>query len=257
MQIDVKTITDGELSFLSGDGFKAALTLMAESWHETPAASLPDDDKRLAAYCGFGRSPAALTAWAVVRDEALSDFILCSDGRWYSRTMAPKALEAWKSRKAQSDRTAKARQVRQENRLSTKDSVPVVTTSVTEPVTTSATQSIGDNRRGEETRSEDRKVGHASGEPYAFEHSIIKLSQKDYDRFKGTYSLLNLDSELLSLAKWVEAKAKEKDGDWFSPMLGVLAKKQRDAEKQARETKANADAMARRAVRHVPGNMAI
>lgn len=264
MQLDVKAVIDGELSFLSGDGFKAALTLMAKSWHETPAASLPDDDRRLAAYCGFGRGPAALTAWASVRDEALSDFTLCSDGRWYSRTMAPKALEAWESRKAMVARTEKARQARADNRRTARDDPSAVTSSVTETVTSSATQSIGDEMRREERRSEDRTADGAAGpstkparEPYAFEHGIIKLSRQDYDRFKGVYSLLNLDAELLSMGRWVEAQAKEKGGDWLNPMVGALSKKQRDAEKQTREIRANAEAKAKQAVRYTPGQAAI
>jgi len=264
MQLNVKAVTDGEMSFLSGDGFKAAFSLMAKSWQETPAASLPNDPKRLAAYCGFGRGPSALADWKAVEDEALSDFTLCSDGRYYSRTLAPRALEAWQSRKAQIDRTAKARQARAENRQTAKDDPSSVATSVTETVTSSATQSIGDEKRGEEMRSEDRTADGAAGpstklasEPYAFEHGIIKLSRRDYDRFKGVYSLLNLDSELMSMARWVADEAGRKGGDWFHPMVGALGKKQRDAEKQAREIKANAEAKAKQAARYVPGQVAI
>jgi uncharacterized protein YdaU (DUF1376 family) len=107
-------------------------------------------------------------------------------------------------------------------------------------------------REAAATTSLDRK-----GQPYAFEQGVIKLSRNDYDRFKGIYTLLNLDAELISMARWVETESLKKGGDWFNPMVGALGKKQRDAEKQARESKATAEALARKAARHVPGQAAI
>lgn len=107
-------------------------------------------------------------------------------------------------------------------------------------------------REAAATTNLDRK-----GQPYAFEQGVIKLSRKDYDRFKGIYTLLNLDAELISMARWVETEALKKGGDWFNPMVGALGKKQRDAEKQARESKQTAEALARKAARHVPGQAAI
>ncbi|MRI56772.1 DUF1376 domain-containing protein [Methylobacterium sp. DB1607] len=166
--LDIKVITEGDLSYLSGDGFKAAITLLMKSWQEKPAASLPNDPKKLAAHCGFGRSPAALDLWEAVKDEALSDFTLCSDGRWYSRTLTPHAIEAWESRQQQIARTKKARETRAENRR-TEESTPAsatssVTESVTQTATTSVIASIRDDIRGEERRSEERRSdGRRSG----------------------------------------------------------------------------------------------
>lgn len=158
IQLDIKAITDGDLSFLSGDGFKAAITIMAQSWRETPAASLPDDDKRLAAFAGFGRGSAALADWEAVKDEALSDFTLCADGRWYSRTLAPKAVEAWKSVEKRKAQTEAARQARADTRQAPRTTTASVTESVTDAAsedatgsaTTSATASREDERRSEE-----------------------------------------------------------------------------------------------------------
>jgi hypothetical protein len=154
--LDINAVTEGELSFLSGDGFKAAIMLMMKSWQEKPAASLPDDPKRLAAYCGFGRGPAALDQWDAVKDEALSDFTLCSDGRWYSRTLAPQVIEAWKGTNNRKAQTEAARTAKAAKRQAAEPSPTPVTDSVTETVTTSATASIGDQRTGEERRPEDR-----------------------------------------------------------------------------------------------------
>lgn len=89
---------------------------------------------------------------------------------------------------------------------------------------------------------------------YAFEHGIIKLNQRDYDRFEKAYSLLNLDVELMGLADYLE---REKGRDWYNAMVGILGSRQRKAQEKAREIKANAEALAAKAVRHVPGQSAL
>ncbi|MFK5599919.1 hypothetical protein ACFZ8E_23420 [Methylobacterium sp. HMF5984] len=164
--LDINAVTEGELSFLSGDGFKAAIMLMMKSWQEKPAASLPDDDRRLAAFCGFGRGPAALALWEAVKVEALSDFTLCSDGRRYSRTLAPQALEAWESRRQQIERTRKAREARNGNRQTTETTsasvAEIVTASVTEPATASVTASIRD-----QTTSDHTTLDHTASDQIA------------------------------------------------------------------------------------------
>lgn len=68
----------------------AALALTVRSWHQVPAASLPTDDAIL--------SRLTLTtadAWAAIKSAALADFVECSDGRLYHRTLAPVAAAAW------------------------------------------------------------------------------------------------------------------------------------------------------------------
>jgi uncharacterized protein YdaU (DUF1376 family) len=54
---------------MSGDAVKAYMYLLCRSWHETPIATLPNDDARLARM-------AKLTAdqWALIRDEVLPNF---------------------------------------------------------------------------------------------------------------------------------------------------------------------------------------
>lgn len=66
------------------------LNLWAASWHETPAASLDDDDDVLAdaAMC-------APDVWDEVRADVLRGWVKCSDGRLYHPTVAEKALEGW------------------------------------------------------------------------------------------------------------------------------------------------------------------
>lgn len=77
----------------SGDEFKAALSLWGKSWHETPAASLTDDELVLAAKAGV-----TLQRWRELAPMALRGWIKCSDGRLYHKVVAREALNAWKGR---------------------------------------------------------------------------------------------------------------------------------------------------------------
>lgn len=84
-----------------------ALNLWAGSWHERPAASLPDDDLDLADFASCDAS-----RWPEVKAESMRGFVLCSDGRWYHRVVAELALEAWNILRKQKARTAKATETR-------------------------------------------------------------------------------------------------------------------------------------------------
>ncbi|KUZ98109.1 hypothetical protein WI40_13980 [Burkholderia ubonensis] len=90
MALDVARVIDSDLFGLStGDEFKTAFRLWAKSWHQVPAASLPDDDRLLAHLAGL-----ALVKWKRVRAMALRGWIRCADGRLYHPVIAEKALEA-------------------------------------------------------------------------------------------------------------------------------------------------------------------
>lgn len=74
----------------------AALRLWWHAFaHEVPAASLPDDDFLLAEHAGYGE---VVKAWLKIKPQALRGWVLCSDGRWYHKTVAALALEAWDGR---------------------------------------------------------------------------------------------------------------------------------------------------------------
>lgn len=93
MPLDVVRLRDSGLTAkASGDEFRAAVLLWCASWHQVPAASLPDDDDELANICGYSR---ARREWAKVREGALRGWNRCSDGRLYHSAVAGKALEAW------------------------------------------------------------------------------------------------------------------------------------------------------------------
>lgn len=76
----------------------AALHLWCESWHQVPAASLPDDERMLAHLSGSG------ARWRRVREHALKGWVLCSDGRLYHPVVAEKAIEAWETKRDKSRR---------------------------------------------------------------------------------------------------------------------------------------------------------
>lgn len=96
MPLDTGRFRDSDLVTIeSPEAVLAALHLWMTAWHQLPAASLPDDDRLLARYAGYGR---AVDAWLAVRPGALRGFVLCSDGRLYHRVLAEKANDAWDKR---------------------------------------------------------------------------------------------------------------------------------------------------------------
>ena len=119
LPLDAVRLRDSDLAALSsGDGFRAAVLLWCVSWHQSPAASLPDDDRLLARYAGFGRD---VDGWVAVRDEALRGYVRCSDGRLYHPLLAEKAVEAWASKQARKARTAAATATRSRGGSSPRD----------------------------------------------------------------------------------------------------------------------------------------
>ncbi|MEK6280286.1 MAG: DUF1376 domain-containing protein [Acidobacteriota bacterium] len=71
---------------MSGDAVKAYMYLLCRSWHETPTATLPNDDRRLARM-------AKLTSddWVRVRDEILPQFQSDGNGRIFNARLKKEA----------------------------------------------------------------------------------------------------------------------------------------------------------------------
>ena len=93
MELDVRTLRDSRFAAqVSGDAFRAGVLLWCAAWHQVPAGSLPDDDVELANLAGYGRF---IKEWKKVREEALSKFVKCSDGRLYHEEVCAKAASAW------------------------------------------------------------------------------------------------------------------------------------------------------------------
>src|SRR3954463_8796401 len=93
MPLDVRRLLTSETWIDAADDPKlghALICLWAESWHQVPAGSLPDNDKVLARLSMCERED-----WARVRERALQAWQKCSDGRLYHPVVAEKAREAW------------------------------------------------------------------------------------------------------------------------------------------------------------------
>ncbi|WP_242560119.1 DUF1376 domain-containing protein [Pandoraea capi] len=89
MPFDVKRLLTSETWILgSGDERAASVALWLESWHQVPAASLPDNDRML-------DHLSQSKVWKRVKDHALRGWVKCADGRLYHPVVAEKALEAW------------------------------------------------------------------------------------------------------------------------------------------------------------------
>jgi hypothetical protein len=107
MPLDVVRLRDSDLAVTAeADEFRCAVLLWCASWHQVPAASLPDDDKILAQYAGYGR---VVKEWQKVRDGALRGWVKCTDGRLYHPVVAEKASEAWMAKLRQRLKTECAR----------------------------------------------------------------------------------------------------------------------------------------------------
>jgi len=92
------------------EGRCAALKLWWQAFaKEKPAASLPDNDKLLSVYAGYGE---AVKVWRKVKPEAMRGWISCSDGRLWHPVVAEIAAEAWE-RRQDSRETQEAKNERQ------------------------------------------------------------------------------------------------------------------------------------------------
>jgi len=94
-----------------------ALMLWCHAWKQVPAASLPNDERVLAAWSG------ARDTWPQVREHALHGFVLCSDGRLYHPVLAEDAERAFllkqkytHDRQTDRDRLARWRKAKVEQR---------------------------------------------------------------------------------------------------------------------------------------------
>lgn len=107
MPLEVRRLLTSETWVLGNAEEKvAALMLWMESWHQVPAASLPDNDRMLAHLSGAG------ARWPKVAAHALRGWVKCSDGRLYHAVVAEKARDAFSKKEKQRERSRKANAAR-------------------------------------------------------------------------------------------------------------------------------------------------
>lgn len=96
MELDVQKLRDSRFAAeVEAEAFRAGILLWCAAWHQVPAGSLPDNDSELSQLAGFGR---VVREWRRVREQALSLFVRCNDGRLYHPVIAEKAVAAWDSK---------------------------------------------------------------------------------------------------------------------------------------------------------------
>lgn len=99
MPLDVARLRDSELaSSETPEACWAAVLLWAASWHQIPAASIPNDEKWIAKTAGYALRGKVDKAWKDVRVGALRGWIECDDGRLYHPVVAEKARDAWQAK---------------------------------------------------------------------------------------------------------------------------------------------------------------
>ncbi len=99
MPLDVARLRDSDLaSDESPEACWAAVLLWAASWHQVPAASMPDNDNWIAKQAGYAQRGKIAREWAAVRNGAMRGWVKCSDGRLYHPVVAEKACDAWKAK---------------------------------------------------------------------------------------------------------------------------------------------------------------
>jgi uncharacterized protein YdaU (DUF1376 family) len=74
---------------------------------------------------------------------------------------------------------------------------------------------------------------------YAFESGVIRLTQKDLDRWKGVYRHLDVEAELTQLTEW----AGQQQSRWFNAVSGALNKRNRDFRARIENGKSNFKSM--------------
>jgi hypothetical protein len=77
--------------------------LWYRSWHQVPAASLPDDEAEL---CHLAELGLDLKTFRSIRDLSMRGWVRSNDGRLYHAVIAEAALEAWLRKLAQRNASA-------------------------------------------------------------------------------------------------------------------------------------------------------
>ncbi len=123
MPLDVQRLRDSDLaSDETPEACWAAVLLWCASWHQVPAASIPDNEQWQAKQAGYVARGRIDAQWAKVSAGALRHWIKCSDGRLYHPVVATKANDAWDSKlrnafDKMSDRTRKLNKARADGGL--------------------------------------------------------------------------------------------------------------------------------------------
>jgi len=110
MPLDIVRLFGSEFHAVASDAaWRAGVTLWLKSFHQVPAASIPNDDLQLTRLAELGRD---VKTWLKIKKQALHGWIECGDGRLYHPVVAEKANEAWQRKSIQRERSKKGNAAR-------------------------------------------------------------------------------------------------------------------------------------------------
>lgn len=122
----------------------------------------------------------------------------------------------WKGRQYRSDVTDATAAERMKRYRKKRNAVTAETVTPAVTVTAPRVQSTDTERKEEDA---------PDGAPakYEFESGVIRLNKRDFDRWKASFSNLDLRAELIGLTQWAADQR-----DWFFAISGALAKRNRE-----------------------------
>ncbi|BCA57713.1 DUF1376 domain-containing protein [Sphingomonas sp. HMP6] len=210
-----------------------AVLLWAASWHQIPAASLPDNETVLCKLVGLGRD---LKTFRKNKAGMMRGYILCSDGRWYHPVVAERANISWESKLQQRWRTECARVKKANQRNDTSIPVPEFDTFVLEyrnglssgtlPI---VPRDIASKGEGEGEGEGDKKEDSGAGAPAAIAAEIaLPVDPPNPEKV-----MFDAGLTLLFQAGYSEARARPVLGKWKSQhgaeaVIVALGKAQRE-----------------------------
>jgi hypothetical protein len=193
MPLDVRRLLRSETWIDAADDPRLGhvlICLWAESWHQVPAASLPDNDKVLARFAMCDSQ-----TWAAIKGRALRGWIKASDGLLYHPVVAEKALEAWHKKREQRERTRAATEARQRQRIERQATERDVDRHEERDVVRDANRNVHQEKGREEKRREEKRregpsavVTSPPGEQqWAFKGSVLRVNLRDFSQWEESF----------------------------------------------------------------------
>ena len=208
----------------------AALMLWCRAWQQSPPASLPDDDRILAAFSGAGKR------WRKVKSMALRGFIKCSDGRLYHLVLATEAMKAWKKRESYRADQERLKRWRKAQRNDAGDGKETPDETHFNGISEPEEKGQGQGQK-ESTQPNTESCGAAprsAAQDYAFDGDVIRLTRADFEKFQREFKQLNgsLRTEITKADAYYRDNP-PKNGKWWFPLNKWLAKANKEASGEA------------------------
>lgn len=181
---------------------------------------IPDDERWLAGICNV-----STRKWRSLRDRLIeAGKLTLVDGHLTNARAELEIVSAETQARKLSESGAKGGRTRAENEAKANKNNDLDEASL---------KHIREEKRREEKKEEG--YPQAGEQAFAFEGSIIRLTQVDFDKWQNAYSSLDLRSLLQSRDDWLVTEADEKTRKrWFISTSNYLAKLQQQASAEAR-----------------------